>query len=142
MIRNFLLAFVALFLTLQSSFALRGGPFDHDVPGGRAAGIYQATYTFANGNGIVRFNDDTTADITSRSDVVIFYQGVLYVGNAFATADYAANKVRCMTTATSRNGTSTTIATVTSNFTAKINNTASLVRFSGKGSIYFYSSVA
>lgn len=142
MTRSFLITLAALFLTLQSSFALRGGPFDNNVSGGRARGIYQAIYTFSNGNGIVRFNDDVTADITSRSDVVIFYRGVLYVGNAFGTADFASSKVYCTSTASSRNGTSINIGTVTSNWTAKMKDTGALVRFEGKGKLHFFASVA
>ena len=142
MTRSFFITLAALFLTIQSSFALRGGPFDHNSSGGRASGIYQAVYSFTNGNGIVRFNDDVTADITSRSDAVIFSRGVLYIGNAFGTADFASSKVYCTTTGNSRNGTSINVGTVTSSFIAKIKDSASLVRFAGRGELHFFASVA
>ena len=84
--------------------ALQGGPFDFNSPGGLRGGVYQAIMMIPNGNGMCRFSDEQGATISLFSDSVVYYKGIVYVGNAFGVVDLDIGFVSGITNGVSNGG--------------------------------------
>ena len=96
-----------LLLPVSESFALKGGPFDNNSYGGRRGGVYQIVMMIPNGNGIARFSDETSAQISVFSDSSVYYKGIIYIGNAFGVVDLDSGYVTGMSNGTSDGGQNT-----------------------------------
>ena len=91
-------------LPMGKLHALQGGPFDFNSPGGLRGGVYQAIMMIPNGNGMCRFSDEQGGAIALFSDSVVYYKGIVYVGNAFGVVDLDVGFVSGITNGVSDGG--------------------------------------
>ena len=113
----------------SSAFAWVGGPWSNNSFSQSNSGTYQAVMYMTNGVGLARFSDDASAQFSVVNASVVFWQGSVYVGDCFGTADrMSGGGVIAMFQGTGGGG------GLTGSFQCKITEEAPVMRFFGRSS--------
>jgi hypothetical protein len=135
----FALSLGLLLIQVISASAWIGGPWSRNSYSyNQENGVYQATATYRNGQGIMKFavNNASTAFDTGTS--IWWFRGVTYVGNALALVDNVSDVVAGTNTASTLDFRAIGDAglnrrTLTASWSAKIETQHPVLQFSGTG---------
>ncbi|MGI8604056.1 MAG: hypothetical protein ACR2OZ_13840 [Verrucomicrobiales bacterium] len=70
-----------------------GGPWSSNTPDNNLSGIFGGMITMRNGSGMFRFSQGETAQLSTFSSSMIFYQGTTYMGSCQANIDWPTKKI-------------------------------------------------